>query len=449
MKQRIDHSNYEAWLLDRLEGNLAPEQERELAAFLAMHPELDPGEGELPTINDHALRLDALDKEALKRRLPPIAVVDALNVDDHLIARLENELTMEQLEALRIFLIAHPEHQLAERTYALTKLVPQAMAYARKQELQRALPPTGLPTQHTLDDFLVARLEGELSAEQERALSVFLAENTGAQRGWELMQATRVRASEIVFADKDALKKGGRVIAITSTAWMVRLAAAASIALLIGMAWWWASNDEHKTQVADGEKVIAPAIPLNDGTDERSVAPMDSASPNLQQNAIPTQEDRHLVAEEEHRAPAPVQREHEQRVPEERLVPNEAPLPIAEQHDVVPRNEPQTPAPMNIPAPNEPGIEAMAQVTPAPRTAAQQEANTVGQTLTAALRERVLDRPAETSPLDGDDAVAAVDRGLKAVGGERAGLTVPRDGAGRSKGFNLRLGRNVAISASR
>ncbi|MBK8500208.1 MAG: hypothetical protein IPL52_15645 [Flavobacteriales bacterium] len=441
MKQRIDHSNYEAWLLDRLEGNLSPAGEKELDAFLAMHPELDPGEGDLPAVNDLALRLNTLDKEALKRRLPPVAEVDARNVDDHLIARLENDLSKEQRDALQVFLTLNPEHQLAERTYALTKLVPEAMAYARKQELQRALPPTGMPTRHTLDDFLVARLEGELSAEQERALAAYIAGNTEAQRSWALMQVTQVRASEIVFADKDALRKGGRVIAITS--WMVRLAAAASIALLIGMAWWWARNDEQGAQVADGKNVIAPV-----NSDERAVTPKDSSAPSVHQISVPVEDDRHpLVAEEERVSPNPVRRG--QRVPEERPLPNETPLPITEEHRVVQQNEPKAPAPINVPPPNEPGAEAVAHATPAPRIPAQPEANTIGQTLAATLRERVLDRPAETSPLDGDDAVAAVDRGLKAIGGDRAGLSVARDGTGRSKGFNLRLGRSLAISASR
>ena len=76
--------------------------------------------------------------------------------------------------------------------------------------------------------------------------------------------------------------------------------------------------------------------------------------------------------------------------------------------------------------------------------------NTLGETLAATLRERVLDQAAQdVRPLDGNDAVAAVDKGLKAVGGERAGLSVARDDAGRNRGFNLRLGRNLAISASR
>ena len=36
----LDRTTYEAWLLDRIEGNLTPAQERELDAFLAENPDL-------------------------------------------------------------------------------------------------------------------------------------------------------------------------------------------------------------------------------------------------------------------------------------------------------------------------------------------------------------------------------------------------------------------------
>lgn len=89
----------------------------------------------------------------------------------------------------------------------------------------------------------------------------------------------------------------------------------------------------------------------------------------------------------------------------------------------------------------------MASVATTPSSATPK---TVGQLFAATVRERVLEQPKPgTSPLDGDDAVAMVDRGLKAVAGERTGLAVEREGDGGVRGFNLRLGRNLAISASR
>jgi len=99
--------------------------------------------------------------------------------------------------------------------------------------------------------------------------------------------------------------------------------------------------------------------------------------------------------------------------------------------------------------------EAVAQVDERADPVAQEartapRSTTVGELLAATLRERVLEKQApDARPLDRDDAVAMVDRGLKAVGGERVGLEVARTDDGRVGSFNLRLGRNLGISASR
>ncbi|MFN6115545.1 MAG: hypothetical protein ACK46C_06655 [Flavobacteriales bacterium] len=134
MKERIDHSNYEAWLLDRLEGNLTPAQEQELDAFLAAHPELDPGMDALPTLDQLDAALSRSDKDALKRALPPTGQPSLENVDDFLVARLEGDLNAEQLHALRHFLLEHPELLRSAHLYDLVKLVPEAMAFAAKQD---------------------------------------------------------------------------------------------------------------------------------------------------------------------------------------------------------------------------------------------------------------------------------------------------------------------------
>ena len=52
-------------------------------------------------------------------------------------------------------------------------------------------------------------------------------------------------------------------------------------------------------------------------------------------------------------------------------------------------------------------------------------------------------------PLDDTDALAMVDRGLKAISGDRAGLKVQRGRNDGVRGFDLRLGRHLTISASR
>ncbi|HRH37195.1 MAG TPA: hypothetical protein PK760_02545, partial [Flavobacteriales bacterium] len=157
-----------------------------------------------------------------------------------------------------------------------------------------------------------------------------------------------------------------------------------------------------------------------------------------------------LVAQEG-ALPKQERRPQEQNVPleerkQERELPlQDAPAPIAQEQPEQqgqPVQQPETLVP-NEPAP------AVASVA-APTKRVQETTNTLGEALAAKLRERVLNKPAgDTSPLAGDDAVAAVNEGLKVVAGDGAGLVIPRDAKGHGRGFNLRLGRNLAISASR
>lgn len=528
MNERIDHSNYEAWLLDRLEGNLTPEQERALDAFLLLHPELAPELDELPTLQGPGLGLSAADKNALKRALPPTGRPDEASIedfliaqlegdltadqvtalraylaahpehakaqrlyaltklvpaamayaekqglvrtlppqglpthstlDDHLVARTEGDLTAEQERALRAFLLAHPQHARAERLHALTKLVPVALAYAEKQDLHRSLPPTGLPTRYTVNDFLVARLEGELTSVQDMDLTAYLATDPVATRAWTLMQHTRVQAASMVYADKAGLKKKeGRVIALNGGArtWMVRLAAAASVAVLVGIGLWLLrDNSSSGSEFAGKEEKVpgqqeqrAPAQQNGTRPENDAVTPeQDATAPEQNDNAAQNDPVQPGMQED---APARVQQDV--RTPEQQPAPRleeRAPVPqLAERRTVqVPSERPDV-TPRNVPVPDVQVVEEpLAAAAP---TQASQSNVSIGGLVASAFRDRVLEEPtADTRPLDSKDAVAAVDKGLKAVGGDRAGLSVERTN-GRLRTFDLRLGRNLAITANR
>ena len=447
MKERIDHSNYEAWLLDRLEGNLSPQDERALDAFLAANPGLDPGSEPLPTLDEFEATLSASAKHELKRQLPPTGAPSNERLDDHLIARLEGDLTPLQLEALRLCLIEHPEHQRAERLYALTKVLPDAMACATTHDLERNLPPLGMPTRYTVDDFLVARLEGDLTPSQEQALNTFLAGHPEARLAADLFAHTRITVPAAVYPDHAGLKKGGRVVPLRPV-WAVRFAAA-SLALLLGVGVWFLSRNEvpQTTQVAERteeptrtiqptdpalkvEQVSPSGTPAVDGT-QREPQP-EQFAPGNKGVVTPAPERRterpvSVPAPEEQRAPMVAQQ-----VPPA-VAPNGTPveLPVAER-----------------PAPSTDN-EGMA-LAALPVTRSVPESTTLVGLMARTLRERVLDQEAPNArPLDGDDALAAVDRGLRTVGGENAGIEVARKADGALRSFKLRLGTNLSISASR
>jgi len=450
MKQRIDHTNYEAWLLDRIEGTLDAEQERALDAFLAANPGLDPGSEELPTLRADGTRLSGFVKNSLKHELPPKGLPTSATLEDFIIARLENDLTDEQRTALEAYLVEHPELARAERLLALTRTSPMPVSYGTITDLQRRLPPAGMPTRLLFEDFLVARMEGDLDSAQEQALTSLLASDAALKRDWELTQRTRIEAAVIAYPNKGELKKGGRVIAFTP--WVVRLAAAASVALLLGTGiWYLLRQDTPHTAPVIAERTDG----ANEAIEEPGGLAVVEAGTDPQKDVVHAVEGPRV----DQGTPAAVKSgKPEQK--EQGGTPDVLPVPVPQ----APSNDgplaqqapvPDVP-PVITPAPNEPAPSVTPERTlPALPVAAvpsraSQEVTTVGGALAATLRERVLHKQVgDTRPLDRDDAFAIVDKGLRAVSGETAGLAVDRSNDGKVGGFKLRLGRNLAISASR
>jgi len=437
---RIDHNNYEAFLLDRMEGNLSPDQEQALDAFLLANPELVPETDFLPSLPKGREALSAAEKKAMQRVLPPSGMPGEVPIDDLLIARSEGDLTAAQITALDTYLIKHPEFRNTERLYALAKLVPQDLDFAEKQVLARALPPQGMPDRYTLDDFLVACMEGDLTREQEAALAALIAKEPALESQWGLYQRTRVKASVVNYPHKAELKKGAKVIPIGRIPW-TRLAVAASVALLLGWGVWYLRG----TTIETPRIVEVPVTPLPVPQKiQHNAAPAEAlpevpSGPKAEGTKTPERKDQPLRSVPANRS-AP-----SREVPPLR---REEPLPMAQQRPVVPTREVRTPQPLDVIIPEVPisSEDALAEV-PVDKATDPSEMSLRG-LLVSTVREHVLEKPAhDTRDVDGDDAVAMVDLGLKAVGGERAGLAVSRQKDGSLRGFNLRLGRNLSITA--
>jgi len=453
VKQRIDHTNYEAWLLDRLEGNLTPEQEGLLDAFLLANPELESTLDELPTLSDLDAGLSTWDKEALKRSLPPVGM-PAEPLDDFFIARLEGDLSAEQFEALRQYLLVHPELQRTERIYALTKLLPEALAFAAKKELERDLPPTGPLDKYTLDDHLVARLEGDLDAQQETALAAYLAANPTAQRQWDLLQHTRIPIPAVEYAPKEDLKKGGKVIAIGTvrTVLLYRLRVAATVAVLFTLGLWTVlrvpPTSTVPTLVQEPQKQVV--VPETIGTEGGLLEVESTNTPEVKdQGKVPSSMEQRkgstprVVPRSSMEDSAPMANNGTEPRPKPGV--HEILEPLLPVHDDLIAQAPVRVAPEATRVSDD-----LVGTQGAPVAAMRTEGIPVGAFLVGLVRKQVIDPKVEdTSPLGEADAVAVVDKGLRAVGGGNAGLALDREADGRVSRFDLRLGRNLSISAGR
>lgn len=444
----LDRTTYEAWLLDRMEGNLTPDQERQLEAFLLANPDLS---GEDADAADQYIAADQVqfdDKGSLKRELPPRGLPTEQTIGDFLIALNEGDLSNEQEDAVQRFLLAHPQFGREAKLTALARAMDKGGVFEGKEALLRAFPPGGMPDAHRLDDFLVARLEGDLTLQQRAALDKLLASDVNAAKQWALMSRAVVQRETVVFEGKEQLKKKEtRVIAIGSAGWM-RLAAAASIALVLGLGWAIFKQSGGPGPVGPGLANDQPVVPKQEqlpgekdggstGADNPSQVKKEPETLKNEEGAQPSGLSKVVAPErkKEDSEPAP------QRVAPERRGANDQPMLAQTQRPSLERDplqaQPVGVAPTTGPAPA-PLEEALA---------AAPEHLTIGQVLTGAVRREVLGQPGvEQRALDGSDAVAAIDKGLGALSGERAGLEAQRT-AKRSR-FRLQLG-GVALSASR
>jgi anti-sigma factor RsiW len=431
---KLDSSTYEAWLLDRIEGRLTPDQERELDAFLAANPELAVDAGELPTLDEATQAITW--KEELKKNYPPQGLPDAPRLNDFLVARLERELTNEQEQALDRFLYEHPEATRDAQLMARAKADAALIAFDRKASMHRNFPPLGLPDEHRLNDFLIADVEGELSAEQHTALAAFLRANASAQREARLVKAARVSNERIVFANKEQLKKReARVIPLWT-----RLAAAASIALVAGAAWWLLKEQNGEpANVAVQKEATTPALPAPSWTEKEEVR----GAANVEIAPTKGADTEEQVSPSDPAKSTPKPKET-------------VPVP---QRPVPARPDPIDPAqlaqdPVVVPTPSEEPAVAQVEITPpasaitASATMPAQQGSTDLTTLLAnTVREGVLDTPDRNAGLDADDAVAAVDNGLSRITGGAAGVEVSR--TAKRERLHLRFGQGFSLTASR
>ncbi|GAB4291976.1 MAG: hypothetical protein Kow0068_17240 [Marinilabiliales bacterium] len=140
MSMKIDLTNYEEFLLDYLDGNLDENQEYMLLAFLANHPEIEEEFLELKenyiTLNTEA-NLFYQNKDNLKKDKNDLLINDE-NLDELLIAKLENVLSPHEENQLNKYMDINPSASDTYRLYQKTILHPdKSIVYQNKQSLKR------------------------------------------------------------------------------------------------------------------------------------------------------------------------------------------------------------------------------------------------------------------------------------------------------------------------
>lgn len=246
---KIDLNNYEAFLLDYLEGRLSENDVAELKQFVVLHPELEIDlETELPEVESEMLFYQS--KEHLKREFSP--------TEEELLNYLEG--TMSQSQKVQFEKKAEHDPSLAFEINAFKKTKLQhdpELGFDFKQQL------------HKDEDALVLNnralqyLEGEFNNKEALAFEQELATNPRLSSELDSYRKTKLVAdTAVVFDNKQRLKRAPVVIPLFTTRVVYSAAAAIIFLVFCGFVLNYFFNSPDLTNSNHAVANYAPVTPL-------------------------------------------------------------------------------------------------------------------------------------------------------------------------------------------
>lgn len=134
----INEHNYELYFIDYLDGNINPDQESELLAFLALHPDKKDELEALKQMHVTAGSEIFENKNSLKKSINDIPEINESNFDEFCIARLEGDLSITSLKKYQEFISQDREKQKVEDLYKRTFLKPEThVTFPAKSKLKK------------------------------------------------------------------------------------------------------------------------------------------------------------------------------------------------------------------------------------------------------------------------------------------------------------------------
>ena len=131
----INRDNYESWFLLYIDAELSAEEQQEVEAFVAAHPDL---KAELDLLLDTRLTDDmhiAFDKSILLRSEQ--TAINSNNYEEQFLLYVDEELDASSKAAVETFVLQHPEKQDTFTLLKQTKLEPEQIIFPDKASLYR------------------------------------------------------------------------------------------------------------------------------------------------------------------------------------------------------------------------------------------------------------------------------------------------------------------------
>lgn len=281
---RINFSNYEAWLLDYAEGNLSAEDTAELLLFMEQHPELQT---DVDNLMEFTLTSDEIISADFKQQLYKDDAAFKEHFENLCIAFYDKTITAPEKNELESILKQNPHWTKKFKAFAHTYIQQESdLEFTAKSALKKQIQPEG-----SFDDLAVKALEGFLSKSEQSTFEASLQNDSSKQLQWKAFQKTVLPQEHIVFEEKASLyqqAEGARVFPI----WSRWVAVAASLALLFGAYSLLIKKGESAAGMAsiqpDSIQQVRPVQPKNPAPVFQS--PFEQPNLNSQSPVLPKEE---------------------------------------------------------------------------------------------------------------------------------------------------------------
>jgi hypothetical protein len=179
--------------------------------------------------------------------------INSHNYESWFLDYYEQNLTAQQEKELFLFLSKYPT--LKAEFDAFENVSLEIEEVTLNQDIKANLKKETSLTEHNINDWLIAELEGDLSLQELALLTTFLASNPLFLKDRELIRKTRLIKTEEKFENKKSLYRG-KIISLSSPLQKFLYVAAACFALLIGSYFIYNQFLKEKVETAEIEKPI-------------------------------------------------------------------------------------------------------------------------------------------------------------------------------------------------
>lgn len=213
-----------------------------------------------------------------------MTAINKNNYEVFFLDHIEGKLNADQTAELMLFLDAHPQLKEEIEGLEIIRLAPDtSLSFNAKETLKRSdFITVGKINEQNYEEYFVAHTEGDLSSAESRNVADFLAANPFLQKDYKLFLKCRLQPEPTaVFRNKDTIKKS-LIIPLLTRQWYYGAAVAASLALLIGLAFLLEPGKVGLEEIARAEEVdtqeaepqtqkAASTTHLNEGSGQEQV----------------------------------------------------------------------------------------------------------------------------------------------------------------------------------